>query len=248
MKSLARRWRTRSATRGAALVLLALALGACVRVREAPPSAAPVALPAACVPPTGQIDGSLLRIDQRDSELRILTYRGGRLANAGHNHVIASRDLWGYAVLAKTLTDSRFALCVPVDSLIVDDPQLRAAAGEEFASEVSETAVSGTRRNMLGETQLDGTRHPFIVVLGRIVAGTPPQVTIALELRVREAVYTLPVSVRFERSAGGVLASGDLKIRQTDLGIQPYSVLFGALTVRDELAIQFRARATPALR
>lgn len=228
--------------------MLALALGACVGVRKARPPEAPVALPSECVPPTTGTDGTLLKLDRDESELRMLTFRGGRLAHLGHNHAIASRDLWGYAVLGPTLDGSRFALCVPVETLIVDDPRLRAAAGEEFAGEVSEAAVSATRRNMLSETQLDGARHPFIVVRGHIVAGTPPKVTMALELHVREAVYTVPVSVRFERLAGGVFVSGDLEIKQTSLGIQPYSALFGTLTVRDELAIQFRVRAMSTAR
>ncbi len=248
MKNRTRPWRGRTLAQGAALGLLVLGLAACVRVREAPPPEAPLALASECVPPTERSDGKLLSIDRGASELRILSYRAGRLAHLGHNHVIASRDLWGYAVLAKTLTGSRFALCVPVKTLIVDDPQLRAAAGAEFASEVPETTSAGTRRNMLRESQLDGTRHPFIVVLGHIVGGTPPQVAMALELRVREAVHSAPITVRFERSAGGVLVSGELEVRQTDLGIQPYSALFGALVVRDEIAIQFQARATSKVR
>lgn len=233
---------------GAVLVLLGLVVGGCVRVREAAPPEAPAALPAECAPPTGQSDGTLLRIDRDDSQLRILAYRAGQLAHLGHNHVIASRELSGYAVLAKTLTGSRFVLCIPVNSLTVDDPQLRAATGEEFASEVSETAIAGTRRNMLKETQLDGTRYPFIVVLGHIADGTPPQLTMALELRVRAATHTVPAVVHFERSGGNVLVSGSLEIKQTDLGIQPYSALFGALLVRDELAIRFQIRATSRAR
>ncbi len=70
----------------------------------------------------------------------------------------------------------------------------------------------------------------------------------AVELRVREGVYTVPVSARFERSARGVLARGNLEIKQTSLGIQPCSALFGALTVRDELVIQFRVRAMSTAR
>ena len=67
-----------------------------------------------------------------------------------------------------------------------------------------------TSLDTLSETQLDGARFPFILVLGHIVTATPPQVTMALELHVREAVHTVPVSVRFERLPGSVLASGHL--------------------------------------
>ena len=81
-------------------------------------------------------------LDRSHSTLRILTYRGGKLAHLGHNHLIASRDLWGYGALAKTLDASRFALCVPVHSLIIDDPQLRAAAGEAFTEEVNDSDIA----------------------------------------------------------------------------------------------------------
>lgn len=228
--------------------LLVIVLAACVPMPEAPPPApeAPAALPSRCAPPAEPVGGQLLTIDGGDSVLRILIHRGGRLARLGHNHVIASRDLWGYAVLARTLTASRFVLCVPVNTLVVDDPQLRAAAGEEFTSELSDAAVAGTRRNMLSATQLDGAEHPFIVVLGRIVGGTPPQVTIELKVYVRDTFHTVPVTVQFEQAAQGVIASGSLELRQTDLGMRPYSALFGALTVRDQFAIQFRLRATAA--
>ena len=243
MKTVTQTWRA----------LLAIVLvAACVRMPEAPPPAArpeaPAALPSRCVPPAEPAGGQLLTIDRGDSVLRILIHRGGQLARLGHNHVIASRDLWGYAVLARTLTASRFVLCVPVNTLVVDDPQLRAAAGEEFASELSDAAVAGTRRNMLSPAQLDGAVHPFIVVLGRIVGGTPPQATIELKVYVRDTVHTVPVTVQFEQAAQGVIASGSLELRQTDLGVRPYSALFGALTVRDQFAIHFRLRATAAAR
>lgn len=232
--------------RAAAFVLPGLLLAACVGVKQTPP-AVPPALPAQCVPPAGGSE-RLLTIDRSNSTLRILTYRGGKAAHLGHNHLIASRELWGYGVLAKTLEASHFALCIPVQSLIVDDPQLRAAAGEAFADEVGDSAVAGTRRNLLSERQLDGERYPYIVVLGRIVAGETPQVSMELELRVLDKAHTVPLTARLEQFHRGVIVSGGLQVKQTDLGIQPYSVLFGALTVRDAIDIKFDVRAKTAVR
>jgi hypothetical protein len=229
--------------RAAALVLPGLLLAACVGVKQVPP-AAPPGLPSQCITPTAGNGERLLAIDRGNSMLRILTYRGGKLAHLGHNHLIASRDLWGYGVLGKTLDASHFALCVPVQSLIIDDPKLRATAGEAFAGDVSDSDIAGTRRNMLSERQLDGERYPYIVVLGRIVGGDAPQVSMELELHVRDKVRSIPVSTRFEQSARSVNISGSVQVKQTDLGIQPYTVLFGALTVRDEIDIQFDVRAT----
>lgn len=234
----------RSWLRASVLVLPGLLLVACVGVKRAPP--APPGLPSQCIAPATRGTERVFDLDRTHSTLHILTYRGGKLAHLGHNHLIAARDLWGYGVLAKTLDASRFALCVPVQALVVDDPQLRAAAGEAFAEEVTESAVAGTRRNMLSERQLDGEHYPYIVVLGHIVGDEAPQVSMELELRVRDKVHTIPAAATFERSGGSVHINGNAQVKQTDLGIQPYTVLFGALTVRDEIDIQFDVRATAA--
>jgi YceI-like domain len=237
----------RSRVRAAVLMLPGLLLAACVGVKQAPP-AAPPGLPSQCVAPASHGTERVFQLDRSNSTLRILTYRGGKLAHLGHNHLIASRDLWGYGVLAKTLDASHFALCVPVQTLIVDDPQLRAAAGEAFAEEVTDSAATGTHRNMLSERQLDGERYPYIVVLGRIVGGEAPQISMDIELHVRDKVYTVATTATFEQSARNVVVSGSVQVKQTDLGIQPYTALFGALTVRDEIDIQFDVRATTATR
>ncbi len=236
----ARSWR-----HATTLMLLGLLLTACVGVKQAPP-AAPPGLPSQCIAPASRSIGRVFNLDRSNSTLRILTYRGGKLAHLGHNHLITSRDLWGYGVLAKALDASRFALCVPVQTLIVDDPQLREVAGEAFAEEVTDSAIAGTRRNMLGERQLNGDHYPYIVVVGRIVGDQAPQVSMELELHVRDKVHTVPAVARFEQSARSVVISGSVQVKQTDLGLQPYTVLFGALTVRDEIDIQFDLRATAA--
>lgn len=229
--------------RTATLMLSGLLLTACVGVKQAPP-VAPPGLPSQCIAPASRSTERVFNLDRSNSTLRILTYRGGKLAHLGHNHLIASRDLWGYGVLAKALDASRFALCIPVQTLIVDDPQLRAVAGEAFTEKVTDSAIASTRRNMLSERQLDGERYPYIVVLGRIVGGEPPQLSMELEVHVRDKVRTIPIIARFEQSVQSAMVNGSAQVKQTDLGLQPYTVLFGALTVRDEIDIQFDVRAT----
>ena len=51
------------------------------------------------------------------------------------------------------------------------------------------------------------------------------------------------VPVEFEISEHALHATGTLRLRQTDFGIDPFSVLGGALTVQDELALTFEVRA-----
>ncbi len=237
--------RTRAVGR-AGIALLGVVLASCVELPKAPPPS-PAELPAACRPSATPASGRLFAIDREASVLRIHAYRDGRLARLGHNHVITSRDLWGYGVLADPLTASRFVLCVPVATLVVDDPSERATAGPGFEGDLGEAAAAGTRRNMLGEGQLDARHHPYLLVSGRISGGIPPEVFVDLVMEVRGAHYSLPATASLAVGDGAVTARGVLKVRQSQLGIERYSALFGDLLVRDELEIGFDLRATSAL-
>ena len=72
-----------------------------------------------------------------------------------------------------------------------------------------------------------------------------PALEIQAEILVREqwTPVTVPVevSIRGER----VEATGELSVRQTELGLEPFSVAFGALSVRDELGLKFFLVAVP---
>ena len=85
-----------------------------------------------------------------ESLLIVRVYRGGTLSRAGHNHIVASHDLSGTVHVAQDLARSSFELQMPVTSLTVDEAELRAAQGADFAADVPDAAREGTRRNMLG--------------------------------------------------------------------------------------------------
>ena len=68
-----------------------------------------------------------------------------------------------------------------------------------------------------------------------------------LQSTVRGEVRAFTVPVRFERSAGELVVSGEAPLRQSDLGLTPFSAMLGALQVQDEMHVSFRivARAPP---
>src|SRR5690348_10758175 len=128
-------------------VFLAL-LSGCPLPPRAPRPAPPPAVPSAPAPHVG----TPYEILPQSSLLTILVYRGGALASAGHNHVIASHDLSGTIYVPPELLQSSFEVHVPVATLTVDEAALRAQQpAAEFPADVSESAKEGTRRNMLGE-------------------------------------------------------------------------------------------------
>lgn len=237
--------------RASGVLALSLALTACVKPPEAPPApirdAPPVALPERCRPPPLETGSRLLTFDRETSYLHIYAYRGGRLARMGHNHVISTRSLWGYLRKTEPLHRSGFILCIPVDSLIVDDPGLRRQVGEPFAGELDESAIAGTRRNMLSEQLLDAGHHPYLVVEGRAHSQSGNRFTVGLTITLRNHAHELTTESNIVSADGSVTASGAISLRQSALGLEPFSILFGALQVQDRLDIRYSltARSPP---
>ncbi len=235
------------------VALLALALAGCPlppRV-PAPPAVAPAPAPHEGVP---------YALVAEESLLTIRVYRAGTLASAGHNHLIACHSLGGTIYVPGDLERTSFELTIPVAELTVDEAALRGAEmSADFAAEVPESAREGTRHNMLGEALLDAGHYPLIRLraLGLEPAAPAPggtagalrSVLAHIEVTVRDRVRSLSVPVSYEITPGSVTASGTALVRQSELGLTPFSALLGALQVQDEMRISFRivARTTVAL-
>jgi len=214
---------------------------------QLPPSLGPP--PAAPTPPAPVSRvGTPYDIAPQESLLTILVYRGGPLASAGHNHVIASHDLRGTIYVPSEILESSFDVHIPVATLTVDEAALRAQqAAAEFPPDVSAGAKEGTRRNMLGEALLDAERNPEIVLRALQLEPAPGAAADAAAVlahvqstvRGQQRAFTVPV--RFRLGADGTLeASGELPLRQSELGLTPFSALLGALQVQDEMQVKFR--------
>lgn len=201
------------------------------------PRLAPLALPRAA---------ERYRIDPAASLLQVFVYREGRLARLGHNHVISSTGLVGEVYLGERLADSAVELRLPVASLEVDRPELRAAAGADFPGELDAQAIAGTRGNMLGEQQLDGERWPVIVLRSRGISGADAEWVLTLDVALKSAVRRLEVPVILSRSERELRVSGRLSVAQSELGLEPFSALLGALRTRDRLDISFALVARAA--
>ena len=182
------------------------------------------------------------------SLLKILAYRGGTLSKVGHNHVIASHNVSGTFYVPDDISRSTFELDVPVAQLTIDEPELRAEEGPDFPTDVSDSAKEGTRRNMLSEALLSATLYPDITLVSQRIDATAAgsRVRADVQVTVRGQTHTLSVPVNYSLVNGELTASGDLLIKQTDLGLTPFSAMLGALAVQDELRVKFRIVARQA--
>ena len=235
---------------GAAL-LAALLAGCPLRPR------APAAPPVAAAETPAPHEGVPYDIVADESLLTIRVYRGGTLASAGHNHLIASHALTGTIYVPADVMRTSFEAHIPVAAFTVDEAALRAQEhSADFPPEVPDAAREGTRRNMLGEALLDSERNPQIVLRSvRLESAGQPAPSTGSEARavlarvqttVRGDVRTISVPVRYRLAAGTVIVSGEAPLRQSDIGLTPFSALLGALQVQDEMRVRFRLVARAA--
>jgi polyisoprenoid-binding protein YceI len=181
------------------------------------------------------------------SLLTIRVYRGGTLAKAGHNHLVASHDLTGTAYLPDDLTRASFELRFPVAGLTVDEAQLRALEGADFAAEVPDSARQGTRQNMLGEALLDAEHYPQIVLRsGQVDVAAPHELLVHTQITVRDHTSQIVVPVHLLMAADGLTVDGEFSLTHADLGLTPFSIMMGAMQVQDEMKIRFRIHCVPS--
>jgi YceI-like domain len=235
--------------------LLSVTLAGCQLPPHVP--AAPAAQATPTAPVAAPRFGTPYDVVPDASLLVILVYRAGALASAGHNHVIASHALTGTLYIPADLTRVSFELHLPLATLTVDEAPLRAQqSGADFPPDVSESAKEGTRRNMLGGALLDAEHNPEILLrsAGVAAAGAPPgtaasdahAVVTRVESTVRGQQHTFSVPLCYRLADGVLTATGEFPLRQSELGLTPFSAMLGALQVQDEMHIRFRIVARAA--
>jgi hypothetical protein len=218
--------------------VLVLSLAACAAPRPRPtapqvPSLGTTSLVA--LPAPGEY-----KIDSDNSELRLLVYRAGPLARLGHNHVMVNRAVTGRAQIADSISGTSFSLSVPVGAFLVDDAQSRSEEGEDFPGDIPEDAKAGTRRNMLSPAVLNAAQFPDITVSSVSLTGTLQAATADLEISAAGHSSKISVPLTLQGDAQQLIAIGSMELRQTALGLAPYSLMGGALQVQDAMQLKFK--------
>lgn len=204
-----------------------------------PPAGAKIAREPEPAAPPARHAGRPFDVDTKDSLLTILAFRGGTLAKVGHNHVIASHDINGTFYVPDDIGHSTFELHIPVGQLAIDESDLRAQEGPDFPKDVPDSAKEGTRRNMLSEALLNGAQYPDILLTSQHLDTAGSQMRADVQITVRGQPHTVSVLVTYTLSNEVLTADGELPLRQSDLGLTPFTALLGALAVQDELKVRF---------
>ncbi len=226
-----------------------------------------IALSACQAPRSQRLDSSEFKpppgttryaLEPESSRIWLQLRADGPLARLGHTHVIVAQQLRGAVWLHPQLERSALQIVIPVDALLVDDPRERAAAGAGFAEPLDAEARAGTREHMLGASQLDAAHYPSLTLHSLRVrpvdatahtgAGADRAVLIEFQVTLRDHMAQLSVPVQWQLQGEQLRASGTVEFRQSDLGIEPYSALLGALRVADGVAARFEIVARRSAR
>lgn len=218
-----------------------MAVTGCVTRPEPPPAAAgmPAGFPDALYRDAAARGEPVSVIDPDRSLVRILVYRDGALARLGHDHAVTSGPIHGYLWWRGNDGAGRADLSLILAELVVDAPAARAAAGLPAGPTTAD--IDGTRRNML--TSLEADRYPQVWLQVSMPPASTGEVSIVRDADVDLAWHgmtrRLSVPVRIAAAGDGWRVTGAFTLRQSDFGITPFSVLGGALAVRDELDLDF---------
>jgi hypothetical protein len=213
-----------------AAVLLSVWLAGCGTRPPAPPQA---------VTSAGHAGTTAFQLDADASEIWLYLHADGPMAKAGHTHVITTHGLRGTVWLHPQPERSSCEMQLPVATFVVDDPKERATAGGEYAEPLDDSAREGTREHMLGDRQLNAAAYPLLALQCHQLAAGADGMSVELTVTLRDHVSQLSVPVKWQRSGNTLQAQGELTFTQTSLGLEPYSLLFGALRVSDEIRARF---------
>jgi polyisoprenoid-binding protein YceI len=188
--------------------------------------------------------GRIYDVDAAGSEVFWRISRAGVMARLGHSHVISAEHFTGNVVVdADDPARSRFELEIPVATLVVDDPELRARFGDEFASVPSDADKAGTKSNMLGDALLNAEMFPVVRLRGGELMGAGDAQTAAIEIDIvgNSFRFRVPVAVTF--TDGALEAAGEFALGHAELGLTPFSALGGAMQVGETIEFSYRIRA-----
>ncbi len=175
------------------------------------------------------------RFEVGQGRLLVRVYRSGSMARLGHNHTIEAPIHGVFSLLGSAVTAELF---VRPAELVVDRQETRTSQGEDFAKPVKAADVEGTRGNLLSENVLNPLQHPFIrASIDSAVTGSG-FTAVTFELAGKQFTRELEIQT-LEDDPCNPRYAGELTLSHGDFGLQPFSILGGAIAVKDEFEVVF---------
>jgi hypothetical protein len=179
-------------------------------------------------------------LDPHATRIDVIVRRDGPLARFGHDHVVTAQEPEGFLQLDRRGLGSRADLRFRLDRLAVDSAAARAR--HALDTNPSEADIAGTRKNLM-EQVLDVDRWPWVTLDMMAFEQQQDHYSAIVTIAINGSHYSSRQPFRLRQEAGRAAVEGFLVIRQSELGIEPFSALGGGLRVADPLEIHFRIEA-----
>ncbi len=226
--------------RRTSIALSLAALASCAQPAYVPGDVAGPPLPDAEYRQAARGGIPVYRIDTQRSRIYMRVGRDGPMKSAGHDHLIASEDIEGLVLLSEDSAASRADLRLPLQRLIVDDPEYRSRFGLE--ADLSESAINGTTRNMQDKVLESGT-YPWATASASIASASDERVTLAVSITLHGTAFEYIVPAELEVRPDRLSVAGKMTIQHGDFGLTPYSAAGGLLRVAEHIDIEFELSA-----
>jgi polyisoprenoid-binding protein YceI len=174
-------------------------------------------------------------LQPEQSSLVVRVYREASIAAAlGHDHVVSATG-WSGSVVWDDGDSTACAvnINIPVISLLPDTDNLRAQfdlggpIGLDKRRDILESIVS--------ESQLFGLEFPVIEYRSTACVGDGPLINVSGVVTIRGVGVTVDVPMSIAVNDGRFHATGSFGLNHTDFGFQPFSIMAGAIRLRDEM-------------
>jgi len=185
--------------------------------------------------------GADYTMDATSSELYVQVFKDPDTLGAGlsHDHVIQAAG-WNGSISWDSADPSSCAIVVsvPVNRLVVDEPSLRQRVG--YDTTLSDSQREDVRGKMIGDGQLDGATYPLITF--RSTSCNSDSIT--GDLSIHGVAKSVTMAATIAADDANFSASGQLSIRASQFGFQPFSALMGQLKNRDDMLLHIKLVGT----
>jgi polyisoprenoid-binding protein YceI len=180
-------------------------------------------------------DAPRFAIDPKQSALYCRTRKAGAASALAHDHAIRATDLKGEIAYDPAHPEtSRVEVTVQTATLSVDAPEDRVKLGLEGGPGDSDRKKIA--ENMMDDGQLDVKKFPTIHFVSSSVKADGERLRVEGSLTLHGVTHPVSLGVTVKASADGqVTGDGELAVKTSDYGIEPYSALLGAVKNKDQV-------------
>lgn len=173
-------------------------------------------------------------IDTASSYIRVITDKGGIAAAAAHQHIVSINNIVGEANYSSEGHGDASFIIRPQD-FVVDDDAERALFPDVFKKKVSDKAIRGTKKNMLGQKLLHAAKFPEIKVNIKLASLNGESANYVAEIAIKNELKTLTIPGTLVFTGEQLRATATFNAANPDLGLKIFSALLGTISVGHEL-------------